>query len=81
MALFADHTFTNETITLDGNHYRNCNFVGCTIVYRGGRLPIEGGTMSYCVWHIDLKIQAQRDVADLTELLSGLPLTLSDAPE
>ncbi len=37
---FKDQTYNNVEIEIDGNHYENCTFNNCRLIYRGGALPI-----------------------------------------
>lgn len=38
---YENQTFRNETITLDGNHFVECTFIGCKFHYSGGDFNIE----------------------------------------
>ncbi|KQN11567.1 hypothetical protein [Sphingomonas sp. Leaf30] len=40
---YIDRTFTDESITLDGNSYVRCTFDGCVLWYNGGTVEIIGG--------------------------------------
>jgi hypothetical protein len=47
-------TFTGATEVIDGNHYTDCRFENCTLVYRGGDIPhINGCQFDSCLWHFD----------------------------
>ena len=39
MATFQGDHFINEHIQIDGQTFRNCHFLNCVLVYRGGPLP------------------------------------------
>lgn len=30
--------FENETVQLDGNHFVDCEFIDCTLIYSGGQV-------------------------------------------
>ena len=38
---YEKQSFTNETVTLDGNEFIDCNFSKCTFEYGGGDFNIE----------------------------------------
>ena len=51
MALHEGAAFSNETVVLDGNDYRNCTFVDCVIVFRGtAAVSLNGVTTNNCRW-------------------------------
>ncbi len=51
MAQYQGATFTNETVVLDGNDYRNCTFTDCVIVFRGtAAVSLNGVTANNCRW-------------------------------
>ena len=51
MAQYQGATFTNETVVLDGNDYRNCTFTDCVIVFRGtAAVSMNGVTTNNCRW-------------------------------
>lgn len=40
---YEDRTFTaGETVQLDDNEYVNCQFIGCTLRFAGGKFSITG---------------------------------------
>ena len=41
-----DKVFRDEKVFLDGNAYRGCKFIGCALVYNGGKPP----TMVDCLF-------------------------------
>jgi hypothetical protein len=40
MTKSADKSFLNSTETLDGRVFEKCSFTNCTLVYRGGTIPV-----------------------------------------
>jgi hypothetical protein len=51
MATFAERQFQDETVVLDGNEYRACQFHKCRMVYRGGEFSqLIDCNCSECVW-------------------------------
>ena len=42
---YSNNNFENATISLDGNHYDNCGFQRCQLIYNGGDLPIFSGDL------------------------------------
>ena len=40
MTKIANKSFNNVTEILDGRVFENCSFTNCSIVYRGGTLPV-----------------------------------------
>lgn len=46
--------FTLEKIVVDGNHYKDCKFFGCKILYAGGELPLfESPEFIECEFGLD----------------------------
>lgn len=46
-----DQTFKNETIDIDFNHFSNCKFDGCTLVYHGhGLIGLDGCSFNAVKW-------------------------------
>jgi hypothetical protein len=41
----SNNNFEGTTIYLDGNHYDNCGFHRCQLIYSGGALPIFSGAL------------------------------------
>jgi hypothetical protein len=40
MTQYSDENFEGAQVELDGNQYVRCNFNNCTMVYRGGEIPV-----------------------------------------
>lgn len=46
--------FNHETVVLDGEHYADCEFRGCRLVYRGGETPhFEACRFEDCDWKFE----------------------------
>lgn len=46
--------FNHETVALDGEHFSDCQFLGCRMVYRGGEVPVfENCKFDDCDWRFD----------------------------
>jgi hypothetical protein len=70
MALYQDRTFTNETVVLDGNDYRNCTFTDCVIVFRATAVvSMNGVTTNNCRWTFEGA--AELTVKFMTALYQG----------
>jgi hypothetical protein len=42
-------TFRNDTVELDGNEFEGCDIHHCTLVYRGGKVPLlANSTVADC---------------------------------
>jgi hypothetical protein len=42
-------TFRNATVELDGNEFEGCDIQHCTLVYRGGKVPLlANSTVEHC---------------------------------
>ncbi len=67
MAKWTETTIEGETVTLDGNEYKACDFRRCRLVYRGGEPPVlVQDNFAHCTWHFE-------DAAERTlEFLRGL---------
>jgi hypothetical protein len=50
MVQYQGATFTNETVVLDGNDYRNCTFTNCELVFRGTASVSLNGVTANCRW-------------------------------
>lgn len=50
MMNFADSTFEDSTIALDGARYTDCTFLRCQLVYGGGVLQLQGNTFDTCLF-------------------------------
>jgi hypothetical protein len=54
MAQHVGETFTNQTVVLDGNDYRNCTFTNCEIVFNGtASVSLNGISFNNCQWTFD----------------------------
>ena len=54
MTQHVDETFTNQTVVLDGNDYRNCTFTNCEIVFNGtASVSLKGISFNNCQWTFD----------------------------
>ena len=46
--------FNHETVSLDGEHFADCEFRDCRMVYAGGEPPtFEGCRFDGCEWKFD----------------------------
>jgi hypothetical protein len=64
-------TMTNATEVIDGNHYTDCRFENCTMVYRGGEVPhITGCQFSNCSWEFDGA--AERTLLFMRQMYHGM---------
>jgi len=51
MADYVGREFNGVTEHLDGNTYTQCTFTNCTVIYRGGEIPIiTSCEFEQCVW-------------------------------
>jgi hypothetical protein len=58
--------FSNETVELDGQTFRDCTFDTCVLIYRGGQPPeISNCLFPKCEWRLE-------DAADRTLDFFGL---------
>jgi len=54
VAEFADQTFGEEDVILDGNTYKACTFNKSALVYNGGSFPVlEKNRFDQCQWRFD----------------------------
>jgi hypothetical protein len=54
MTQHVGETFTNQTVVLDGNDYRNCTFTNCEIVFNGtASVSLNGISFNNCQWTFD----------------------------
>ncbi len=54
MTQHVGETFTNQTVVLDGNDYRNCTFTNCEIVFNGtASVSLNGISFNDCQWTFD----------------------------
>ena len=44
-------TFKNETVPIDGTHFIDSNFVGCTLIYGGGDWGWSGCKFEGCAFN------------------------------
>lgn len=71
MARFQDKEFRQTTEVIDGNTYERCTFLDCTIVYRGGPIPIfTGCNLNRCTWLFE--DAAKRTIALLKGINCGM---------
>lgn len=69
--LFEYQTFKESNEVLDGNKYERCNFIKCTLVYRGGEAPMfTSCDFSNCGWSFE--DAAMRMIYFLTLLYHGI---------
>lgn len=46
--------FNHETVTLDGEHFSDCEFQGCRLIYRGGEAPsFQNCRFHDCDWRFE----------------------------
>jgi hypothetical protein len=46
--------FNHETVALDGEHFADCEFQGCRLIYSGGKLPsFSDCRFDDCDWKFD----------------------------
>jgi hypothetical protein len=51
MAQHEGAAFTNDTVVLDGNEYRNCIFTNCELIFRGANgVSLHGISLNSCRW-------------------------------
>ena len=48
MLHFADSTFEDSNIAIDGARYTNCTFTRCEIIYNGGIVQLAGNVFDGC---------------------------------
>jgi hypothetical protein len=66
-----DQNFSSKTEVLDGNEYLNCKFKSCTMVYRGGTIPVVNGcNFDDCRWQFE--DAAERTLVFLRAMFHGL---------
>jgi len=59
--------FNHETVNLDGQHFADCEFRECRMVYAGGDVPVfESCRFDNCDWRFD--DAAQRTLAYLKQV-------------
>ncbi len=67
----SDETMTDATEVIDGNHYNNCRFENCKMVYRGGDIPrISGCHFQNCQWQFEEA--AERTLLFMRQLYHGM---------
>jgi hypothetical protein len=48
---FKNQTFSNDDVHMDFNHFINCRFVGCNLIYHGfGTMGMEGCSFTNVRW-------------------------------
>ncbi|MGA0601349.1 hypothetical protein ACO2Q3_11665 [Caulobacter sp. KR2-114] len=46
--------FNQETVVLDGEHFADCEFRNCRLIYRGGEVPhFDGCQFEQCDWKFE----------------------------
>lgn len=46
--------FNQETLVLDGEHFADCEFRNCRLIYRGGETPqFDGCRFEQCDWKFE----------------------------
>ena len=51
MAVYFGREFNGVKELMDGNTYTQCTFTDCTLIYRGGQIPmITGCEFERCTW-------------------------------
>ena len=64
-------TVSNETEVIDGNHYEECRFENCKMIYRGGEIPrITRCQFEDCKWHFE--DAAERTLLFMRQLYHGM---------
>lgn len=47
-------SFSHETLVLDGEHYADCDFQACRLIYAGGALPeFRDCRFNDCDWKLE----------------------------
>jgi len=47
-------SYSHETLVVDGEHYADCDFQDCRLVYAGGALPsFKDCRFNACDWKLD----------------------------
>ena len=62
--------FIDDTIHLVGHAYFNCSFIRCTFIVKDGVGTISGGTMTACVWNIDMVVHDEHSFDAIAHILS-----------
>jgi len=64
-------TISKSTEVIDGNHYVDCRFENCTLVFRGGEVPrITGCHFENCQWQFE--DAAERTLLFMRQLYHGM---------
>jgi len=78
MALHEGASFSNETVVLDGNEYRNCTFTNCEIVFNAtAPSSLNGINFIDCRWTFNgpagmtIDFMTALYQAGMTELIDG----------
>jgi len=53
MRTIRNQHFENDSVTLDGTEFIECDFVNCEIGFSGGEVHLNGSTMKGCRWKFD----------------------------
>ena len=64
-------TYSNATEIIDGNHYIECRFDNCKMIFRGGEIPrISGCHFENCQWQFEEA--AERTLMFMRQLYHGM---------
>lgn len=64
--------FENQTITLDGNTFKDCTFISCIIEYAGGEFTLDGNTRMTGNWRVRFLGDARKTARLLLTLIGGM---------
>lgn len=71
MPVFAGKRFVDRAVVVDGNHYQDCTFLRCKIIYTAAdAVTFDGCTFNSCDWVFD--DAAERTLVYLAALYEGL---------
>lgn len=60
-------SYNHQTVALDGETFRDCEFASCRLIYSGGALPLlEGCRFTDCAWEFQ---HAAADTLDYLKLM------------
>ncbi|CAN5662460.1 hypothetical protein BH23GEM6_BH23GEM6_26510 [soil metagenome] len=76
-------SFSGQQITLDGQTFIDCRFVGCTLVLLGSdRVSVEGCTFEGCRWAVagfaGNTIETLRELSDIAGVAEVIRHTFAD---
>jgi hypothetical protein len=64
-------TLSDVTEVIDGNHYTDCRFEKCLMIYRGGDIPhINGCQFETCTWKFEGA--AERTLTFMRQVYHGM---------